>query len=95
MSTLILEILIMKDKISTDESIDLLNGTKETEALCGADWLTVSGWRKQEEIPRAKMFLLAYPLEVATKGKWSRKKLFPDVWRQVWPELDIESGEKK
>lgn len=80
----------MSTEISPSEIIDTLGGTAETARLCHTAWQTVSGWRNQKTIPGAKLFLLAYPLEVATGGKWNRKKLFPEVWRQVWPELDFE-----
>jgi len=84
----------MSDEISAAEIIGLLGGTKKTADLCGSAWQSVSDWKRVKNIPAGKLFLLAYPLEVATEGKWSRKRLFPDVWRQVWPELDFEVKQK-
>jgi DNA-binding transcriptional regulator YdaS (Cro superfamily) len=31
------------------------------------------------------------PIELATNGAVSRKEMFPDTWRRVWPELANQS----
>ena len=73
--------------MSPAKMIDVLGGTAATARLCGLSMSTVSDWKHLDYIPQQSLFLIAYPLEVATKGKVSRKKLFPEYWPQVWPEL--------
>mgnify|MGYP006294499625 CR=1 FL=1 len=68
--------------------IDLLGGTAQTATLAHSGWTTVSEWRKLKKIPLGKMILLAYPLEVASNGRYDRKRMFPTLWRQIWPELE-------
>jgi hypothetical protein len=75
----------MKENPST--LIDLLGGTTAVAKLTDSSLGSVSEWRKYG-IPQGKLFLMAYPLEKETKGKITRKKLFPETWKQVWPELE-------
>lgn len=78
----------MAIKETPSEIIDLLGGTAQAARLSGSAWSTVSDWRHMDSIPPYKLVLLAYPLEVTTKGVLGRKQLFPKTWPQIWPELE-------
>lgn len=73
--------------MSPSKMIDTLGGTAAVARLCKLRMSTVSDWKHLDNVPQQSLFLIAYPLEVATNGKVSRKKLFPEFWAQVWPEL--------
>jgi DNA-binding transcriptional regulator YdaS (Cro superfamily) len=73
--------------MSPSKMIDTLGGTAAVARLCKLRMSTVSDWKHLDYVPQQSLFLIAYPLEVATNGKVSRKKLFPEFWEQVWPEL--------
>jgi hypothetical protein len=73
--------------LKPDQIIDAAGGTTEAARLSFSAKSTVSEWRKLTEIPFGKLVLLAYPIEQKTNGKINRKKLFPTIWQQIWPEL--------
>jgi hypothetical protein len=78
----------MTKKITPTRIIDAVGGTAKAARLSHSAMSTVSDWKHMEEIPPYKLVLLAYPAEVATKGRVGRKKLFPTLWSQIWPELE-------
>lgn len=78
----------MSKKLTPSRIIDAVGGTAQAARLSGSAMSTVSDWKHLEEIPPFKLVLLAYPVELATKGKVGRKNLFPTLWPQIWPELE-------
>jgi hypothetical protein len=78
----------MSKKITPTSIIDAVGGTAQAARLSYSAMSTVSDWKHMEEIPPYKLVLLAYPVEVATKGRVGRKALFPKLWPQIWPELE-------
>ena len=77
-------------KITPSDIIDALGGTAETARKCHCKMSTVSDWRQMKRIPDGKLVLIACDLEKVTKGKVGRKQLFPDTWKQIWPELETK-----
>lgn len=68
-----------------NELIDSLGGTYAAAKLCRINPASVSGWRKQNRIPRDKLIVLAVVLEA--RGIAKRKELFDADWMEIWPEL--------
>ena len=68
------------------EIIDVLGGTTKVAKLCGISPAAVSQWRTAG-VPQEKLVFLAAQLEKKSKGKYSRKGMFPSNWHQIWPEL--------
>lgn len=77
----------MTKKLTPSRIIDAVGGTAQAARLSHSAMSTVSDWKHMEEIPPFKLVLLAYQVELATKGKVGRKNLFPTLWPQIWPEL--------
>ena len=79
--------------LSASEIIDALGGTAAVAQLCGVKAPSVSGWRTSSKIPDDKLIRLAPVLEV--RGVVTRRKLFPDDWHLIWPELVKSKGAPK
>ena len=72
--------------MKNSEIINALGGTGKVAKLCCVSPPAVAQWRK-DGIPPDRMIFLAAKLERETEGKISRKKLFPNSWQEIWPEL--------
>ena len=68
------------------EIIRILGGTTQVARLCGVSVPAVSQW-KTNGIPPDKLIFIAATLEEKSGGKMDRKNIFPDRWKQIWPEL--------
>lgn len=64
--------------------IDELGGTKVLAEFFNIRPPSVSEWRKNG-IPKDRLICLAPMCE--QRGFASRKTLFPEEWRRIWPEL--------
>lgn len=68
------------------EIIEILGGTAATARLAGVKSPSVSAWKKNG-IPDDRLVFLAPSIEQISNGKYNRINLFPDKWKQIWPEL--------
>ena len=75
------------DKIPTTAMIQLLGGPTKVSKLVKTSVAAVSMWQNSE-IPHDKLMILAATLEKESHGLWSRKSLFPNNYKLIWPELD-------
>jgi DNA-binding transcriptional regulator YdaS (Cro superfamily) len=66
--------------------ITILGGTTKVAKLCGVSVPAVSQW-KNNGIPPDKLIFLAAELERLSQGVIHRKDIFPESWKQIWPEL--------
>lgn len=67
--------------------IKLLGGPTRISRLVGVSVPAVSMWQKSE-IPMDKMVILAATLEKESHGLITRKTLFPNSYKLIWPELE-------
>ena len=67
--------------------IKLLGGPTRISKLVGVSVPAVSMWQKSE-IPIDKMVILAATLEKESHGLITRKTLFPETYKLIWPELE-------
>jgi DNA-binding transcriptional regulator YdaS (Cro superfamily) len=67
--------------------IKLLGGPTRISKLVGVSVPAVSMWQKNE-IPIDKMVILAATLEKESHGLITRKTLFPNSYKLIWPELE-------
>ena len=67
------------------ELIDALGGTFAVAAIFNIKPPSVSGWKEAGRIPADKLMRLA-PIAEA-RGITTRRELFPEDWRLIWPEL--------
>ena len=67
--------------------IKLLGGPTRISKLVGVSVPAVSMWQKSE-IPIDKMVILAATLEKESLGLITRKTLFPNSYKLIWPELE-------
>ena len=67
--------------------IKLLGGPTRISKLVGVSVPAVSMWQKSE-IPIDKMVILAATLEKESHGLITRKTLFPNSYKLIWPELE-------
>jgi hypothetical protein len=79
----------MKDtfNLSHNQLIDLLGGTKKVAIMAKVSQAAVTHWRTTD-IPEGQMIRLAAELEKKSHGLVSRKTLFPNTYKFIWPELD-------
>lgn len=67
---------------------DLVGGVGKLAALVGVAPPTVTQWTKGERpVPPRK----AVRIETATAGQVTRQQLYPDDYREIWPELATDS----
>jgi hypothetical protein len=66
--------------------IKLLGGPTRISKLVGTSVAAVSMWQKSE-IPYDKLVILAATLEKESHGLITRKSLFPNNYKLIWPEL--------
>jgi DNA-binding transcriptional regulator YdaS (Cro superfamily) len=67
--------------------IKLLGGPTRISKLVGVSVPAVSMWQKSD-IPIDKMVILAATLEKESHGLITRKTLFPNSYKLIWPELE-------
>lgn len=73
--------------LSHNQLIDLLGGTKKVAKMAKVTQAAVTHWRTSD-IPEGQMIRLAAELEKQSHGLVSRKSLFPNNYKFIWPELD-------
>jgi DNA-binding transcriptional regulator YdaS (Cro superfamily) len=67
--------------------IKLLGGPTKVAALVNVSVPAVSMWQNSQ-IPQDKLVILAARLEKESHGLVSRKSLFPNTYKLIWPELN-------
>ncbi len=67
--------------------IKLLGGPTRISKLVGTSVAAVSMW-KNNDIPHDKLMILAATLEKESNGLITRKNLFPNSYKLIWPELE-------
>jgi DNA-binding transcriptional regulator YdaS (Cro superfamily) len=67
--------------------IKLLGGPTRISKLVGVSVPAVSMWQKSD-IPIDKLVILAATLEKESHGLITRKTLFPESYKLIWPELE-------
>jgi DNA-binding transcriptional regulator YdaS (Cro superfamily) len=67
--------------------IKLLGGPTRIAKMVGVSVPAVSMWQNGE-IPHDKLIFLAATLEKESHGLVSRKSLFPQTYKLIWPELE-------
>jgi hypothetical protein len=72
---------------SHNQLIDLLGGTKKVAKMAKVSQAAVTHWRTTD-IPEGQMIRLAAELEKQSHGLISRKSLFPNNYKFIWPELE-------
>ena len=75
------------EKISSTAMIRLLGGCTRVSKMVNVSVPAVSMWQNGE-IPYDKLVILAATLEKESHGLVSRKNLFPNNYKLIWPELD-------
>jgi hypothetical protein len=75
------------DKITATAMIRLLGGCTRVSKMVNVSVPAVSMWQNGE-IPYDKLVILAATLEKESHGLVSRKNLFPNNYKLIWPELD-------
>lgn len=83
---------IRTGNISASEIIDLLGGTSQVASLLNIKMPSVSDWKAANHIPNDKLIRLAPHIEAISDYKISRKYLFPENWKEIWPELVKKTG---
>lgn len=74
-------------KLTEPQIIDLLGGTTTVAKLCKVSPPAVAQW-KTKGIPYDKLVFLGAELEKKSHGLMSRKTMFPNVYKFIWPELE-------
>ena len=67
--------------------IEMLGGTKKVAKMCNVAESAVTHW-KTRGIPHGHLLFLAYRLEKQSFGLITRKDLFPNNYKLIWPELE-------
>jgi hypothetical protein len=67
--------------------IKLLGGPTRISKMVGTSVAAVSMWQNSN-IPQDKLMFLAATLEKESHGLVTRKDLFPETYKLIWPELD-------
>jgi len=75
------------EKLSSIALIKLLGGPTRISKLVGTSVAAVSMWQNGN-IPYDKLVILAATLEKESHGLVTRKNLFPNNYKLIWPELD-------
>jgi DNA-binding transcriptional regulator YdaS (Cro superfamily) len=77
----------MPTPLNTYAIIKLLGGPTRISKLVGVSVPAVSMWQNGD-IPMDKMVILAATLEKESHGLITRKALFPNNYKIIWPELE-------
>jgi hypothetical protein len=75
------------DKITATAMIRLLGGCTRVSKMVNVSVPAVSMWQNGE-IPYDKLVILAATLEKESHGLVTRKNLFPNNYKLIWPELE-------
>jgi hypothetical protein len=75
------------EKISSTAMIRLLGGCTRVSKMVNVSVPAVSMWQNGD-IPYDKLVILAATLEKESHGLVTRKNLFPNNYRLIWPELE-------
>jgi hypothetical protein len=75
------------DKITATAMIRLLGGPTRVSKLVNVSVPAVSMWQNGD-IPYDKLVILAATLEKESHGLITRKNLFPNNYKLIWPELE-------
>jgi hypothetical protein len=75
------------EKISSTAMIKLLGGCTRVSKMVNVSVPAVSMWQNGD-IPYDKLVILAATLEKESHGLVTRKNLFPNNYRLIWPELE-------
>jgi len=75
------------EKISSTAMIKLLGGCTRVSKMVNVSVPAVSMWQNGD-IPYDKLVILAATLEKESHGLVTRKNLFPNNYKLIWPELD-------
>ena len=75
------------DKINATAMIRLLGGPTRVSKMVNVSVPAVSMWQNGD-IPYDKLVILAATLEKESYGLVSRKNLFPNNYKLIWPELE-------
>jgi len=75
------------DKITATTMIRLLGGPTRVSKLVNVSVPAVSMWQNGD-IPYDKLVILAATLEKESHGLITRKNLFPNNYKLIWPELE-------
>ena len=75
------------DKITATAMIRLLGGCTRVSKLVNVSVPAVSMWQNGD-IPYDKLVILAATLEKESHGLITRKNLFPNNYKLIWPELE-------
>ena len=67
--------------------IDMLGRPAKVAKLCGVTVQAVCQWRNNNAIPASPLMLIAATIERESHGLVTRKDLFPNSWKIIWPEL--------
>jgi len=67
--------------------IKLLGGPTRISKMVGTSVAAVSMWQNSN-IPQDKLMFLAATLEKESHGLITRKDLFPETYKLIWPELE-------
>jgi len=67
--------------------INILGGCTKVAKMVGVSVPAVSMWQNSQ-IPQDKLVILAATLEEKSKGAITRKSLFPNNYKTIWPELE-------
>jgi hypothetical protein len=75
------------DKITATAMIRLLGGCTRVSKMVNVSVPAVSMWQNGD-IPYDKLVILAATLEKESHGLVTRKNLFPENYKLIWPELE-------
>jgi len=75
------------DKITSTAMIRLLGGCTRVSKIVNVSVPAVSMWQNGD-IPYDKLVILAATLEKESHGLVTRKNLFPNNYKLIWPELE-------
>ena len=75
------------EKISSTAMIRLLGGCTRVSKIVNVSVPAVSMWQNGD-IPYDKLVILAATLEKESHGLVTRKNLFPNNYKLIWPELE-------
>ena len=75
------------DKITSTAMIRLLGGCTRVSKIVNVSGPAVSMWQNGD-IPYDKLVILAATLEKESHGLVTRKNLFPNNYKLIWPELE-------
>lgn len=66
-----------------NEAVEKVGGVGALAEAIGVGQSNVSNWRARGSVPTEH----CAAIELATQGQVSRKRLRPDDWARIWPEL--------